>query len=195
MMTRVLIIPGLWNSGPQNWQTLWQAEHPEYRRVIQRDWEHPVCNEWVRTLDEYVSATADEEGVDGVVLVAHSLGCATVAHWARQYASRVGEERIDDRRKPAIVLGALLVGPSDVEAESYPKGASGFEPMPLALLPFRSTVVASANDPYVTMERAEAFAKAWGSKLVSIGEAGHINADAGYGPWEAGKTYLAELAG
>jgi hypothetical protein len=195
MTNRVLIIPGLWNSGPQNWQTLWLAEHPEYRRVVQRDWEHPVCEEWVRTLDEYVSATADEDGVDGAVLVAHSLGCATVAHWAAQYASRVGAERIDDRRKPAMVLGALLVGPSDVEAASYPKEASGFEPMPMERLPFRSIVVASSNDPYVTMERAEAFAKAWGSKLVSIGEAGHINANSGHGPWEAGKKYLEELVG
>lgn len=195
MMPRVLIVPGLWNSGPENWQTLWQAEHPEYRRVMQRDWEHPVCSEWVKTLDEYVSATSDEDGVDGVVLVAHSLGCATVVHWAGQYASRVGAERIDDRRKPAIVLGALLVGPSDVESPSYPKEATGFDPMPMARLPFRSIVVASSNDPYVTVERSEAFAAAWGSKFVSIGEAGHINADSGHGPWEAGKQYLQELVG
>jgi predicted alpha/beta hydrolase family esterase len=195
MKAEVLMVPGLWNSGPQSWQTLWQAEHPEYRRVMQRDWEHPVCKEWVRTLDEYVSATSDDDGVDGVVLVAHSLGCATVVHWAAQYAIRVGAERIDDRRKPALILGALLVAPSDVEALSYPKEAFGFEPMPMALLPFRSTVVASSNDPYVTVERAEAFAAAWGSKFVSIGEAGHINADSGHGPWETGKKYLQELAG
>ncbi len=195
MKAEVLMVPGMWNSGPENWQTLWQAEHIEYRRVMQRDWDHPVCKEWVRTLDEYVSAASDEDDIDGVVLVAHSLGCATVAHWAKRYANRIGSERIDDRRKPAMVLGALLVAPSDVEAPSYPSDATGFQPMPLCPFPFRSTVVASANDPYVTMERAEAFAKAWGSKFVSIGEAGHINADSGYGPWEAGKKYLQELGG
>ncbi len=195
MKAEVLMVPGLWNSGPENWHTLWQSEHMEYRRVMQRDWEHPVCKEWVRTLDEYVSAASDDDGVDGVVLVAHSLGCATVAHWAAQYAIRVGAERIDDRRKPAMVLGALLVGPSDVEAPNHPTEAVGFDPMPMARLPFRSIVVASSNDPYVTIERAEAFANAWGSKFVPIGEAGQINADSGYGPWEAGKQYLQELVG
>jgi predicted alpha/beta hydrolase family esterase len=37
----VLIIPGLGDSGPQHWQTLWEASHPEYRRVQQSDWEQP----------------------------------------------------------------------------------------------------------------------------------------------------------
>jgi len=31
----VLIVPGWTNSGPQHWQTLWEHEHPEYRRVEQ----------------------------------------------------------------------------------------------------------------------------------------------------------------
>ena len=62
--------------------------------------------------------------------------------------------------------------------------------MPLHKLPFPSVVVASTNDPYVTPERARLFANAWGSKFVEIGDAGHINGDAGYGPWPEGEQML-----
>jgi DNA-binding transcriptional MocR family regulator len=37
MQPSVLLIPGLWSSGPQHWQTHWEAKHPDWRRVQQRD--------------------------------------------------------------------------------------------------------------------------------------------------------------
>jgi hypothetical protein len=36
-MATVLILPGLNNSGPSHWQSLWLAAHPEYCRVVQKD--------------------------------------------------------------------------------------------------------------------------------------------------------------
>ena len=45
MKTSTLIIPGYANSGPQHWQTLWEEKHPEYKRVHQKDWDHPTVNE------------------------------------------------------------------------------------------------------------------------------------------------------
>jgi hypothetical protein len=170
----ILIIPGLWNSGPQNWQTIWQRKHPEYIRVQQRDWDHPICEEWIETLDKFVTNCVDQP-----ILVAHSLGCATVAHWAVRY-----------RRK---VHAAFLVAPSDVDAPTYPSGTEGFNPMPLEPLGFPSMVVASSNDPYLSMERAQEFAAAWGSRFVNIGKAGHINPDSGYGEWPEGERLLREL--
>ena len=86
-----------------------------------------------------------------------------------------------------------IVAPSDVEAPTYPPGSTGFDPMPLQKLPFRSVVVTSIDDPYVTVERAEFFAHAWGSRLIKIANAGHINAASGYGPWPDGEQWLAEL--
>lgn len=172
--TSVLLVPGLWNSGPQHWQTLWQARHPEYTRVMQRDWEQPVCSEWTARLDEYVTQT-----VGPVVVVSHSLGCATVAHWAARYGR--------------VIRGALLVAPSDVEAPNYPAAPQGFTPMPLKPLGFPSVVVASSNDVYISLDRAQEFARAWGSRLVNIGDAGHINGDAGYGEWPEGERILAEM--
>ena len=168
----VLILAGLWNSGPQHWQTHWEHRHPAWRRVPHRDWNSPVCHEWVAELD---AAIADCEGPP--ILVAHSLSCALVGQWAASGSM-------------LKVSGAFLVAPSDVEAPSYPAEAVGFGPMPLQTLPFPSIVVASTNDPYVSRERAHRFAQAWGSKLVEIGDAGHINGDAGYGPWPEGEAML-----
>ncbi|MGZ7039032.1 MAG: alpha/beta hydrolase, partial [Thermoanaerobaculia bacterium] len=37
------------------------------------------------------------------------------------------------------------------------------------------------------------FAAAWGSRLVFIGDAGHINGASGYGPWPEGEAMLLEF--
>ena len=170
----VLILPGLYNSGPDHWQSRWESTNPEFRRVMQDDWERPRCADWITRLDAAILATPD------AVLVAHSSSCALVAHWA----GTAGSGR---------VRAALLVAPSDPEAASYPAGPTGFAPMPLAQLPFPSIVVASTDDQYVTAERARTFAGAWGSRFVSVGAAGHINSASGLGDWPAGFALLQEL--
>jgi predicted alpha/beta hydrolase family esterase len=113
--------------------------------------------------------------------VAHSLGCAVVAHAAAA-------------RPDLPVAAALLVAPADIDREH---GASnclrGFAPMPGAPLPFRSMVVASTNDPYMPAARARAFADDWGAEFVDAGALGHINVDAGFGPWPDGERMLRRL--
>ncbi|CDH45615.1 MAG: alpha/beta hydrolase [Candidatus Competibacteraceae bacterium] len=65
--------------------------------------------------------------------------------------------------------------------------------MPLRLLPFPSALVASANDPYLELDRAKQLAQHWGSRLLNLGLAGHINVDSGFGPWPEGEALLREL--
>jgi predicted alpha/beta hydrolase family esterase len=65
--------------------------------------------------------------------------------------------------------------------------------MPLCRLPFPTIAVASTNDPAVTFERAQLFAASWGSELVNVGDAGHIEAKSGYGPWPEGHLLLEKL--
>ena len=174
-MTRTLILPGLNDSDVGHWQSRWEARDATLFRVIQADWETPHCADWIARLDQAVALTGPD-----TVLVAHSAGCALVAHWA------VGDSSMRIR-------GALLVAPSDPEAASFPPGPRGFAPVPLLRLRFRSIVVASSNDPYVTLSRAETFAKRWGSEFVMIGEAGHINSSSGLGNWPEGFTLLNTL--
>jgi uncharacterized protein len=114
-----------------------------------------------------------------VVLIGHSLGCTTIAHWAAKHQ--------------VPIKGALLVAPSDIEQPVYTFPATGFAPIPLLKLPFPSIVVASEDDPWVSIERAKFFASSWGSSFINIGEAGHINVPSGYGPWEEGLTILEQF--
>jgi uncharacterized protein len=53
--------------------------------------------------------------------------------------------------------------------------------------------VASRNDPFTDFERSRVLAEAWGSRFVDAGNSGHLNADAGFGPWPLGEELLAEL--
>ncbi len=174
MPAPVLIIPGWQNSGPEHWQTLWQTAHPTYLRVEQCDWERPIRAEWAEALDFTLAVLPEPP-----LLVAHSLGCILIAHWASRY------------QRP--IRGALLVAPPDVERPDTPAEIAGFTPIPLARLPFPSILVASANDPYCTIERAEQLAAAWGSRLVNLGACGHINTEAGFGPWPQGERLLEQL--
>lgn len=171
---RVLLIPGLWDSGPQHWQSFWERDTALFQRIRQRDWNTPHVDDWVATLDEVISAS------DGpVVLAAHSLACCLVAHWASRHS------------RP--IQGALLVAPSDVEAPSYPSGTTGFAPMPLNRLPFPSIVVASTDDEYVSLERARYFAEHWGSRFEVAGALGHINSASNLGDWPYGRALLDQL--
>ncbi|MDQ2793491.1 MAG: alpha/beta hydrolase [Bacteroidota bacterium] len=174
--TSVFIVPGLGSSGPDHWQTYFEHQYPAFTRIEQREWDVPDRAEWVARLEEAL----DGQDLSQVVLVAHSLGCVTVAHWAARFGHRI--------------KGALLVAPSDVETAHYAAfPTTGFAPMPLARLPFPSKVVFSQNDEWVTPDRARQFAEAWGSELVNIGAAGHINTAGGYGDWPAGLALLESL--
>jgi uncharacterized protein len=172
---RVFILPGLGNSGPLHWQSRWEKRFPEFRRIEQEDWDTPVCKKWVAQIHDTLSDFKKEQ----IILVGHSLACSTIGYWAREYGEKI--------------WGALLVAPSDTEADSYPPGTTGFKPMPLYKLPFPSIVVSSDDDIYVTPERAREFATAWGSELITLNNAGHINASSGLGDWEYGITLLKKL--
>ncbi len=171
---KVLIVPGLYGSGPEHWQSQWEKQHPEFARVKQLDWNTPICHDWITSLD-----AAIQKENDHVILVGHSLGSVTIVHWASHYARRI--------------VGALIVAPSDTEAVTFPEGTSGFSPIPTCPLPFPSTVIASTEDPYISLERVTRLSEAWGSNLIALGACGHISTADGFGPWPEGIQYISEL--
>jgi uncharacterized protein len=172
---RVLILPGLSDSGPDHWQSLWQAQHG-FARVVQDDWQEPSKSAWVK---RFLSVL--EDAPEPVVLVAHSLGCALVAHAAKKL--RAGQ-----------IAGALLVAPADVEdVERTPDVIRGFAPLPMKPLGFAATVVASRDDPFVAFERAAEFADRWDARFEDAGALGHINTESGIGDWPAGYRLLQDL--
>ena len=186
-MAMVLHVPGLWNSGPEHWQSYWEKAYG-HRRVLQADFDHPVREEWIETLERAVREAAAKSAEGPVVLAGHSLGCAAIAFWAQRFAPADAK-----RSGPHPVAGALLVAPSDSEAPGYPKEPVGFTPMPRGPLAFPSIVVASSDDPYVSLDRARTFAAAWGSRFVDAGPLGHINSDSRLERWPFGYALLREL--
>jgi uncharacterized protein len=174
MTSPVLIVPGIGNSGPQHWQSLWEASSPHFQRVMQNDWDHPICAEWVAALEQAVAASGPE-----TILVVHSLGCLAVAHWAAS--------------TQLTIKGAMLVAVPDPAGPSFPAEAVGFDSTPQTRLPFESIVVASTNDPYGSLVYTQRMAELWDSLFVIIGDAGHINASSGLGEWPEGRALLESL--
>ena len=171
----VLVLPGWHNSGPLHWQTIWEQESPICIRVQQADWDTPRREDWVKRISEEVS-----QAPAPIVFAAHSLGCIAVAHWAQSAPELTGK-----------IKGALLVAPADADRADFPEQIKNFAPIPQRLLPFPSTVVASSDDPYLSLDRARELARIWGSWFAEIGSAGHIAS--GLGDWPEGKRLLRNL--
>jgi len=155
------------------------AKLPRCSRVVQADWDHPDRELWLQGLRRAIDAA------DGpAIVVAHSLACALVAHAAPRWPALIARN----------LRAALLVAPADVDSPAHtPPETRGFGPMPRARLPFPATVIASDDDPYVSIDRARGFAAAWGATFVAAGAVGHINAASGLGDWPAGRRALDAL--
>lgn len=173
-----LILPGWQGSPAEHWQSHWQRILPDASRVEQDDWLQPRREEWVARLEQHIAAAPGR-----LILVAHSLGCITLAHWAAQAAPAL----------LAKVRGALLVAPADVARPGCPEALRNFAPVPGQLLPFPSLLVGSDNDPAATPTRAIELARAWGAEPVLLPGAGHINVKSGHCQWEQGFAYLYRL--
>jgi len=165
----VVVVPGLNGSGVTHWQTFWERSNPGWIRAEQENWELPRREAWVRKLVETVDSAPKP-----VILVAHSLGCATIAHAAHE-------------RRLGRVEAAFLVAMPDVDHPDFPRGlCCGFAPLPPTSLPFPSTMVGSSNDPWITPERLAHCARIFGSDYVEVGERHHIGTSAGLGAWHEG---------
>ena len=176
--TSVLVIPGWNGSGAGHWQTIWEQKYPRFQRVEQRNWTRPSREDWIARIDVDLHRAESP-----TFLVAHSLGCLAVAHWAATAGKKT------DR-----VEGAFLVAPPWLtENDRCPAQLADFLPMPLRRLPFPSLFVASEDDPYLPIEVAARLASAWGSRFVDVGRQGHINVASGHGPWEIGEELLRDF--
>ena len=172
METAFLIVPGLANSGEQHWQSLWEKKYKNFYRVQQKQWDNPFSGDWIQTIEKHVQLLQDKQ----LFIVAHSLGCITVAHWAQQTKLHVN--------------GAFFVAPPDINLIQKYDLAKGFTSVPHSKLPFASVLLASTNDNYSRIEVAEQYASYWNSTFINVGAKGHINADSGFGEWPEGFQML-----
>ncbi|MFD5177754.1 RBBP9/YdeN family alpha/beta hydrolase [Nocardia sp. NPDC058379] len=177
----VVIVPGLRDHVADHWQTLLAATLDQVAIVPPLERDGLSLPARVAALDAVLAE------IDGpVVLVAHSAGVMITVHWAQQST------------RP--VRGAVLATPPDFETPlppGYPAAADlaahGWTPVPRRRLPFPSIVAASSTDPLATTRRVSGMAEAWGSSLVELGDVGHLNPAAGYGPWPRAQELLDDL--
>ena len=132
----ILLVPGLHDSGPGHWQTLWETSRPDARRVELGMWDDPHRNIWVNQLN-----LAIHRANRPVVLVAHSLGCLAVAWWAEYEQPAHG----------VPVIGALLVAPPDVDRPGADPRLARFSACPRSALP------GCRRDAKLEIGEAEAF--------------------------------------
>ena len=171
---RVLVVPGLNNSGAQHWQSRWQRLYPGFERVEQERWDVPALAVWSRRLREVLDVPVPLR--KPILLVAHSFGCLTSVHSAL----------IKDALPEELVAGALLVAPADPEK-------FGVSTEVRACLPFPSILVGSLNDPWMAVHQALKWADVWGAEFVDAGALGHINAESRLGDWLYGQSLLERL--
>lgn len=164
-MTKYFTVPGLGGSGEKHWQTWLEATQPDFQRIEQQNWNEPDIDLWVKDLDSQL----ENYDINEVILVAHSLGCLTVAEWTKR-----------TNKKPK---GALLVAPPDIEVVRKGLNPDMFQEKPLQKLDFSTVLIASMTDPWATIDTARNYADCWGSKFINIGDAGHINAISGHYEW------------
>src|SRR5690606_8022328 len=109
MRLQPLIVPGWKDSGPEHWQTHWQHHLPRAQRVQQQSWTEPERDLWVQAVSKAIEASTQP-----VLLIAHSLGCITVAHLSAAHRHKV--------------VAALLVAPADIERPDAPEVFKSFAP-------------------------------------------------------------------
>ncbi|MFL6673404.1 MAG: RBBP9/YdeN family alpha/beta hydrolase [Massilia sp.] len=165
---RILVAPGLHNSGASHWQTRWEGLYPAFERVEQWHWDRPELPAWSAQLGHMLRRSARP-----ALVVAHSFGCLATVHRIAAGAPNLA--------------GALLVAPADPHKFGVERELAGIR------LPIPAILVGSEDDPWMSAARAARWAGEWGCEFVNAGALGHINAESGLGDWEFGLAQLARL--
>jgi predicted alpha/beta hydrolase family esterase len=174
MARSFLILHGLQGSGPGHWQT-WLAAR--LRAAGERvtypdlpDANDPSPAAWRAALEAEIAT------LPAPVVVCHSLACLLWLHHVADGGR--GAER------------ALLVSPPS-EASGVAEIAEFF-PVPLPALGTGARLVCSDNDPYCPEGAAELYGPPLGIPVDLLPGRGHVNPDAGYGPWPSAEAWCRE---
>jgi predicted alpha/beta hydrolase family esterase len=170
-MRKMITLPGIGGSGDTHWQTAWERGDTHFTRFMPVSWDQPDLGDWMQALERAVSHCDQPP-----VLVAHSLSCLLVAHWASELPSRIA--------------GAFLVSVPDPNGPEFPSAAASFRVVPGKALRFPSLIIASTDDPYGTADYVLRHSLEWQAGLVVAGALGHINASSGLGGWPQGRALL-----
>jgi uncharacterized protein len=167
---RLVTVPGLHGSESAHWQTWLERQFARSLRVEQRDWDAPDLAQWAQAVRDLL---ATERGP--FILAAHSFGCLATAHALQTIPA-------------ADIAGVLFVAPASPKKFEF---AGAFEARRLGV---PSILIGSETDPWMQAGDARLLARRLGSAFVNLGDAGHINTAAGFGPWPRAKYFVDTLA-
>ncbi|NRF72357.1 alpha/beta hydrolase [Aquincola sp. S2] len=168
---RLLIVPGLHDSGPAHWQSWLQSHYRHSLRVVQRDWQAPDLERW----SARIGATLERAGPGPWIAAAHSFGCLALVHHLA-------------RTPDSPLRSLLLVAPAE------PDRFGLAEALPQTALPRPGLLIGSQNDPWMSAGSARRWAERWGCQWINLGDAGHINAEAGFGPLPLARRWVLSMA-
>jgi predicted alpha/beta hydrolase family esterase len=168
---RLVTVPGLHGSEGAHWQTWLERQFAHSLRVEQGDWDAPDLAGWARSVRNLLTR---ERGP--FVLAAHSFGCLAAAR------------ALFDHATATDIAGVLFVAPASPAKFAF---AGMFEARRLGV---PSIMIGSESDPWMPLADARELALRLGSAFVNLGDAGHINTAAGYGPWPRAKYFVDTLA-
>jgi predicted alpha/beta hydrolase family esterase len=175
-----LILHGYEGSGPEHWQT-WLAErlraagetvaYPDLPAPFA-----PTLPAWRTALEAELRALADEP-----IVVAHSLSCVLWLHHCAQPVLEGGR-----------AARVLLVAPPSITGA--PRPIRQFFPVPLdrgrvAAAAAETRLVCAPDDPYCPEDAAALYGDALGLAVDVLPGGGHVNPDAGFGPWPAAEAW------
>lgn len=164
---RLLIVPGLHDSGAAHWQTWLEQQYRDAQRVRQRDFSRPDLERWSERIQSRLESAGDGEWI----AVAHSFGCLALAHHLQQ-------------QPDSPIREVLFVAPAE------PDKFGLAERLPHQRLGRPSAMVASQNDPWMSAASALRWASRWGSSYSNLGLVGHINSESGFGPFPLAKRWV-----
>lgn len=178
----LLLVPGLFGSGPLHWQSEWSNAF-SLDRLSQEDWNTPTPAQWDQALSHAIHAP--ERADKPILLIGHSLGAVLCARWLQQ-----------THNAHSLVAGAFLVAPADTEQAQTADSVRirSFSPLPSSPLKVPTALIASQNDPWLHYSRAEELAHLWGAELKNAGPRGHIGSSEPLGLWEDGANALFTFA-
>ena len=170
-----LILHGYLGSGPGHWQTwlagrLRSSDAAVYYPDLP-DADAPQLSSWLDALGRELDSIAEPP-----VVICHSLACLLWLH------------HVAEDGKPASRV--LLVAPPSVAGA--PDVLATFFPVPPIELPGDVRLVCSDDDPYCPEGAAAVYGGPLGVATDVLPDAGHLNPEAGYGPWPAVEAWARE---
>ena len=165
--TRTLILHGWGGSDAPHWQAELAAEIAKNYGTVSfpllDNCHFPSKNRWVKQVRQILEEFKPD------TVVCHSLA-NTLWFW-------LCEEDIE------TVQRLLMISPPSLTTKEAT--IKTFFPceMPKTLYAKEVQMIVSDNDPYIGVAEAETIAKYYDIPLTIIKDAGHINADSGYGKW------------